>query len=149
MEGFLATTYDKFIFRVKEGYLYLKEDYWAKVEGNSALVGISDFLQKAKGDVAFLETVEAGLEVKQGQEIGTIETIKATFGIVSPITGRILEANPKLEGSPFLLNEDPYGEGWIYKILPSRLEEDRKGLLTAEGYLELMKEKIKEEMEKK
>ena len=149
MEGFLETTYDKFIFRVKEGYLYLKEDFWTKVEENSALVGISDFLQKAKGDVAFLETVEAGLEVKQEEEIGTIETIKATFSIISPITGRILEANPKLEASPFLLNEDPYGEGWIYKIQPSRLEGDRKGLLTAEDYLELMKEKIKQEMEKK
>ncbi len=149
MEGFLETTYDKFIFRVKEGCLYLKEDFWTKVEENSALVGISDFLQKAKGDVAFLETVEAGLEVKQGEEIGTIETIKATFGIISPITGRVMEANPKLEASPFLLNEDPYGEGWIYKIQPSRLEGDRKGLLTAEDYLELMKEKIKQEMEKK
>lgn len=59
MEGFLETTYDKFIFRVKEGFLYLKEDFWVKVEGNSALMGISDFLQKARGDVAFLETVDA------------------------------------------------------------------------------------------
>jgi glycine cleavage system H protein len=149
MEGFLETTYDKFIFRVKEGYLYLKEDFWVKIEGNSALVGISDFLQKAKGDVAFLETVEVGLEVKQGQEIGTIETIKATFGIISPVTGLVMETNPKLEGSPYLLNEDPYGKGWIYKIQPTGLEEDRKGLLSAKDYLELMKEKIMEEMKKK
>jgi len=149
MEGFLETTYDKFIFRVKEGYLYLKEDFWVKIEGNSALVGISDFLQKARGDVAFLETVEVGHEVRQGEEIGTIETIKATFGIISPVTGLVMETNPKLEGSPYLINEDPYGEGWIYKIQTTRLEEDRKGLLSAGDYLELMKEKIKQEMEKK
>jgi len=149
MEGFLETTYDKFIFRVKEGYLYLKEDFWAKIDGNSASVGISDFLQKSRGDVAFLETIEAGSEVRQGEGIGTIETIKATFAIISPVTGRVIEINPKLEGSPYLLNEDPYGEGWIYKIELSRLEEDRKGLLSAIDYLELMKEKIVEEMKKK
>ena len=94
MEGSLETTYDKFIFRVKEGYLYLKEDFWAKIDGNSALVGISDFLQKARGDVAFLETVEAGSEVRQGEGIGTIETIKATFAIIAPVTGRVMEINP-------------------------------------------------------
>ncbi len=149
MEGFLETTYDKFIFRVKEGYLYLKEDFWTKVEGNSALVGISDFFQKARGDVAFLETVDVGHEAKQGEAIGTIETIKATFGIISPVTGIVSEINPKLEGSPYLLNEDPYGEGWIYKIQTTRLEEDKKELLSSEMYLELMKEKIKQEMEKK
>lgn len=149
MEGFIETTYDKFIFRVKEGYLYLKEDFWAKIDGNSALVGISDFLQKSRGDVAFLETVEDGSEVRQGEGIGTIETIKATFAIISPVTGRVMEINPKLEGSPYLLNEDPYGEGWIYKIELSRLEEDQKGLLSATDYLELMKAKIVEEMKKK
>jgi len=149
MEGFLETTYDKFIFRVKEGYLYLKEDFWAKIDGNSASVGISDFLQKSRGDVAFLETIEAGSEVRQGEGIGTIETIKATFAIISPVTGRVIEINHRLEGSPYLLNEDPYGEGWIYKIELSRLEEDRKGLLSAIDYLELMKEKIVEEMKKK
>jgi glycine cleavage system H protein len=149
MEEFLETTYDKFIFRVKEGYLYLKEDFWVKVEGNSALMGISDFLQKARGDVAFLETVDPGHEAKQGEAIGTIETIKATFGIISPVTGLVMETNPRIEGSPYLINEDPYGEGWIYKIQTTRFEEDRKGLLSAEMYLELMKEKIIEEMKKK
>jgi glycine cleavage system H protein len=149
MEGFLETTYDKFIFRVKEGYLYLKEDFWANIDGNSASVGISDFLQKSRGDVAFLETVEAGSEVRQGEGIGTIETIKATFAIIAPVTGRVMEINPKLEGSPYLLNEDPYGEGWIYKIELTRLEEDQKGLLSATDYLELMKAKIVEEMKKK
>jgi glycine cleavage system H protein len=149
MEGFLETTYDKFIFRVKEGYLYLKEDFWAKIEENLAWVGLSDFLQKSQGDVAFLETIEAGAEVRQGDKIGTIETIKATFGIISPLTGRILAVNPELENNPYLLNEDPYEAGWIYTIQPTRLEEDRAGLLSAEAYMELMKEKIAQEMKTK
>ena len=150
MGEFLETTFEKFIFRVKVGYLYSHEDFWADVRGPVATVGLTDFLQKSKGDVAFLETVEAGSEVKQGQELGTIETIKATFAIISPVTGRVMEINPELEGSPYLLNEDPYGEGWIYKIeLSVWKRTERASSIEAEDYLELMKEKIVEEMKKK
>ena len=79
MAEFLEHKYEKFIFRVKTGYLYSQEEFWADIQGNAATMGLTDFLQKAKGDVAFLETVEPGVEVKRGQEIGKIETIKATF----------------------------------------------------------------------
>ena len=82
MSEFLETTYDKFVFRVKQGYFYSRDDFWARVEDNLATVGVSDFLQKARGDVAFLETAEKETVVKQGQELGKIETIKATFGIL-------------------------------------------------------------------
>ena len=149
MQEFLETTYDKFVFTVKVGYLYNRDDFWAAVDGNVATVGLSDFLQKSKGDVAFLETIEPGAEVKQGQELGKIETIKATFGMISPVTGKIVEVNPEMEASPYLINQDPYGEGWIYKIELTGLEKDRGQLLDGNGYLELMKEKIQEEMKKK
>lgn len=149
MSEFLETTYDKFVFRVKVGYLYSKDDFWAKVDGNVAVVGVSDFLQKARGDVAFLETAEVGTDVKQGQELGKIETIKATFGILSPVTGKLVEVNPELEASSFLINEDPYGAGWIYKIELSDFDSDSKELLQDEAYMELMKKKIAEEMKKK
>lgn len=149
MGEFLETTYDKFVFKVKVGYLYSKDDFWASVDGNVALMGVSDFLQKARGDVAFLETVEAGTEVKRGQELGKIETIKATFGILSPVSGKVLEVNSELEASSFLINEDPYGAGWIYKIELADFENDKKELLQDEGYMELMKEKLAEEMKKK
>lgn len=149
MEDFLETTYDKFVFKVKAGYFHTRDDFWVSVDGNLALIGVSDFLQKVKGDVAFLETAEVGTEVKQGRELGKIETIKATFGILSPVSGKVVEVNTELESSPFLINEDPYGTGWIYKIELSDFESDKASLLMAGGYLELMKEKIAEEMKKK
>ncbi|MFA4916547.1 MAG: glycine cleavage system protein GcvH [Syntrophales bacterium] len=149
MGEFLETAYDKFVFRVKVGYFYSKDDFWAKVDGNVAVVGVSDFLQKARGDVAFLETVEVGTEVRQGQELGKIETIKATFGILSPVSGKVIEVNSELEANSYLINEDPYGAGWIYKIEPTDFDSDKKELLQDEAYMELMKEKIAEEMKKK
>ncbi len=149
MDEFLETAYDKFVFKVKVGYFYSKDDFWASVDGNVALIGVSDLLQKSKGDVAFLETVEVGTEVRQGQELGKIETIKATFGILSPVSGKVVEVNPELESSSYLINEDPYGGGWIYKIELTDFESDRGSLLMAGGYLELMEQKIAEEMKKK
>jgi len=149
MDEYLETTYDKFVFRVKVGYFYSKDDFWAHVDGKHALIGVSDFLQKAKGDVAFLETVEVGTEVEQGQEIGKIETIKATFGILSPVSGKVLEVNPDLEASSYLINEDPYGAGWLYKIELANFENDKTNLLMPGGYLELMQQKLAEEMKKK
>lgn len=149
MDEFLETTYDKFIFRVKVGYFYSKDDFWAHVDGNHALIGVSDFLQKAKGDVAFLETVEVGTEVKQGQELGKIETIKATFGILSPVSGKVVEVNPELETSSYLINEDPYGAGWLYKIELTNFESDKANLLMPGGYLELMQQKLAKEMKEK
>lgn len=146
---FLETRYDKFIFSVKTGYLYTRDDFWADVENSKAVVGVGDFLQKVKGDVVFLETIESGTTVKQGQEIGKIETIKATFGILSPVTGRVVEVNPELESSPNLINEEPYGAGWLYRIELEDIETDKKNLLQADTYFELMKEKIAEEVTKK
>ncbi len=149
MAEFLETKYDKFVFTVKVGNLYSRQDFWASVEGDVATVGLTDLLQKSKGDVAFLETAEPGLMVKQGEELGKIETIKATFGIISPVTGKLVEVNPEMEASPYLINQDPYGEGWIYKIELTGLEKDRGELLDEHGYFELMKEKLQEEMNKR
>ena len=132
MEDYLETSYDKFVFRVKVGYFYSKDDFWASVSGNLATVGVSDFLQKARGDVAFLETAEVGTEIKQGQELG-----------------KIVKVNSELESSAYLINEDPYGAGWIYKIELTDFAGDQASLLPAGGYLELMKQKIAEEMKKK
>jgi glycine cleavage system H protein len=148
MGEFLETTFEKFIFRVKVDYLYSKEDFWADLRDHVATVGLTDFLQKSKGDVAFLETVEPGTSVKRGQELGKIETIKATFGIISPVTGKVVEVNPELEASPYLINHDPYGAGWICKIELADPESDKGRLLHADSYMELMKENIEKEAKK-
>ncbi|MDD5094933.1 MAG: glycine cleavage system protein GcvH [Dehalococcoidia bacterium] len=148
MAEFLETTFEKLIFKVKVGYLYSKEDFWADIRGNVATVGLADFLQKSKGDVAFLETVEPGTPVKKGQELGKIETIKATVGIISPVNGKVIEINPELEDSPHLINSDPYEAGWIYKIELTDPEGDKGKLLEAESYMKLMREKIEKEGKK-
>ena len=148
MNEFLETTYDKFIFRVKTGCLYTRDEFWVLLQGQKATVGVTDFQQKAKGDVAFLETVEAGTEVKQGQAAGQIETIKATFEILAPVSGKVVEVNPQMQDSPYLINQDPYGAGWIYRIELTNPQGDMAGLLKAEEYFEIMKEKVAQEGKK-
>lgn len=149
MSEYLETTHDKFIFKVKTGLLYSKDDFWVEIQGDQAVVGVSDFLQKVRGDVAFLETAEVNSPVRQGEEAGKIETIKATFDIISPVSGTIIEINPEMESSPYLINQEPYGSGWIYRIQLTDWVGDQVALLQPQPYFELMKAKIIQETEKK
>ena len=134
----LETTFDKFIFRVKTDCLYTRDDFWARVAGNVATVGIADFRQKNNGDVTVLDTVPPGTAAKQGEELGIIETIKATARHSSPVTGKVIEVNSQLALKPFLINDDPYGTGWIYRIELADLAGDRAGLLDATAYFALL-----------
>ena len=148
-EEVMEVTYDKFTFRVRKDYWYHPEECWAKGSGGLVIVGVSDFLQKVVGDVAFLELPEAGAELTPGGEAGTMETIKTTVSLISPVGGTIQEVNGELDENPQLVNTDPYGAGWIFKVAPRNWEADRKGLLNAEAYFPKMEEKIKAEMAKK
>jgi hypothetical protein len=91
MAEFLETTFDKFIFKVKTGYLYTDDDYWVDIRSTVATVGVTDYLQKSNGDVAFVEPAIVGKSVKKGEELGEIETIKVTLNLISPVTGRVSE----------------------------------------------------------
>ena len=142
MAEFLETTFDKFIFTVKVGYLYTDDDYWVDIRGTVATVGVTDYLQKSNGDVAFVEPVKPGKEVKKGDELGEIETIKVTLNLISPVTGKVSEVNQELEAHPELINSDPYGAGWICRIELADPEGTKEGLLQAEAYMEIMKGKI-------
>lgn len=148
MSDFLEATYDKFIFRVKNGYLYHPDELWVHIQESFATIGLTDFLQKTKGDIIFLETVAPGTIVQQGEEIGKIETIKAVETLLSPISGKIIAVNPEMEGNPYIINEDPYETGWVYRMEPTNLESDKAVLLSAAGYFELMKEKVSKEAKK-
>jgi glycine cleavage system H protein len=145
MAEFLETTFDKFIFTVKVGYLYTDDDYWLDIVGSVATVGVTDFLQKSNGDVAFVEPVAPGKEVKKGDELGEIETIKVTLNLISPVTGKVIEVNQQLEAHPELINNDPYVEGWICRIELADPEGEKLRLIQAESYMELMKGKIERE----
>jgi glycine cleavage system H protein len=142
MAEFLETTFDKFIFTVKVGYLYTADDYWVDIHGTLATVGVTDYLQKSNGDVAFVEPAAVGKSVKKGEELGEIETIKVTLNLISPVTGRVSEVNQGLEAHPELINSDPYGAGWICRIELTDPEGAKDGFLKAEAYMELMNVKI-------
>jgi len=148
MTEFLETTYDKFIFRVKEGNFYSRDEFWADIRDSVATVGVTDFLQKASGDITYLVMVEPGTTVRQGEGMGRMETIKAALDLVSPVSGRVIEVNPEMEASPHLINLDPYGKGWIYRIEVADPEGAKLSLLSAADYFELMKQKIQGEAEK-
>jgi len=145
MAEFLETTFDKFIFKVKTGYLYTDDDYWIDILGSVATIGVTDYLQKSNGDVAFAEPVKPGKEVKKGDELGEIETIKVTLNLVSPVSGRVSEINQELEAHPELINSDPYGTGWICRIELVDPEGAIDGFLQAEAYMELMKGKLEKQ----
>ncbi|MBP2018422.1 glycine cleavage system H protein [Symbiobacterium terraclitae] len=118
---------------------YTKEHEWIRVEGNVGVVGITWFAQDQLGDVVFVELPEVGRELKQNEQFGVVESVKTVSDLYIPVSGKVVEVNTKLEGSPELINQDPYGEGWILKIEianPAELDS----LLDAAGYEAFTKE---------
>jgi glycine cleavage system H protein len=100
---------------------YTKEHEWIKVEGEVAIVGITDFAQGELGDIIFVEVESVGKTVAQDAVFGTVEAVKTVSDLFLPVAGEILEFNSNLNNSPELVNSDPYGEGWVVKMKPSDL----------------------------
>ena len=148
-EEFYQESVDKFIFKVKKGLLYSENDVWVRIQGDRSLIGITDFLQRRGGDVVFVELPQKGKIVRRGDEISSLETIKAIVAVTSPLNGVIADVNSTLNDKPELINEDPYNDGWLAIVSPSNFEEDRNYLMSAEKYFELMKSRIKNETGKK
>lgn len=115
---------------------YTKEHEWVRIEGKTAIVGVTDYAQSELSDITFFELPEIGREVKQMEEIGVIETSKAVAEIFSPISGKIIEVNNVLDDEPETLNKDPYGEGWLVKIEYSD-EIELDDLMDAAEYREM------------
>ncbi len=118
---------------------YTKDHEWLKVDGDEALIGITDYAQGELGDIVFIELPEIGINVIRGEAFGTIEAVKAAADMYSPITGEIIAVNGQLDDSPELINQDPYGEGWILRIRISDNEEIET-LLSADEYMKLIDE---------
>jgi glycine cleavage system H protein len=117
---------------------YTETSEWAKVEGDSVRVGITDFAQHELTDIVYVEIPEPGASITKGEEFGVVESVKAAADFYAPVTGEVMEANEQLNDSPDLLNKDPYGEGWMVVIKvsdPSELES----LLSREDYIEHIK----------
>ena len=112
---------------------YTKEHEWIRVEGEEAVVGITDYAQSQLGDIVFVECETVGDNLEAGDTFGTVEAVKTVSDLYMPVGGEVLEFNEELEGEPELVNKDPYGKGWIIRIkLGDEAEID--GLLTADAY---------------
>tara|TARA_B100001971_G_C18190928_1_gene538556 strand:- start:242 stop:619 length:378 start_codon:yes stop_codon:yes gene_type:complete len=120
---------------VPEDLKYSKDHEWIRIDGENAYIGITDFAQGELGDIVFVDVNTKGEQLEKEQEFGTIEAVKTVSDLFMPVSGEILEYNLKLEDNPELINTDPYGEGWIVKIILSDISELDQ-LLDSELYLE-------------
>ena len=107
--------------------LYFTKDHeWIRVEGDTATVGISDHAQEALGDIVFAEVPEAGRQVSKGQEAAVVESVKAASDVYAPVSGEVTEGNPAVADDPAIINNDPEGAGWFFRLEvtnPSELED--------------------------
>jgi glycine cleavage system H protein len=145
MPDFLETTVDKLILRVATDRHYAPDGAWAMPDGDRIRVGVSDFLQQRNGDVAFVEARRVGAPIAVGDEAALIETIKANVEVPSPVAGVVAEVNPALAAAPEVVNQDPYGEGWLIAVEASDWPADRATLLEPQAYFELMRRQAEEE----
>lgn len=118
---------------------YTKDHEWIRVEGDKAYMGITDYAQSQLGDIVFVEIPVLNATVKVGQGCAVVESVKAVSDIYSPLSGTIVEVNEELESAPELVNQEPYGAGWMCAIQYDQLPTD---LLSAEEYAELIKEQF-------
>lgn len=147
MTTYLETTIDKFIIRVAADRLYSAEGIWALGESGRVRIGLSDYLQQRSGDVAFVETKTMGARVAAGDEIAVIETIKVNISLASPVSGVVVETNPLLETTPEVINQDPYGNGWLAIIAADNWDNEKTHLLDPQVYFAQMKAAAKKEIE--
>ena len=118
---------------IPQDCLFTEEHEWIRVEGTSAVVGITHYAAEQLGDVTFVERPEPGREIARGQVLGSVESVKAVSDVYAPVSGTVTEVNSRLEDEPELINTDPYGEGWICKLLLSDPSE-REALLDPAAY---------------
>ncbi len=144
----LEVAVDKFIFRIPVELFFSEAGIWLAVEGQHARIGLSDFVQQVNGDIAFANAIPAGSKVNRGDEIGSIETVKVNLSLPSPVKSRILETNPLLQDSPEMINQDPYGKGWLAIVEILDWEKDKLLLLDAPRYLSRVKELAEAELKK-
>ena len=116
---------------------YSKTHEWVRVEGEEAVVGITQFAQDALGDITYVEVPAEGDAVEQEKECGSVESVKAASDLISPVTGTVVAVNAELENAPEVVNQDPYGKGWMCKV---KLAGPGEGLLDADAYAKVCAE---------
>ncbi len=116
---------------------YTKEHEWVKLEGDIAYIGITDFAQQELGDIVYVEIETQGKQLAEGEVFGTVEAVKTVSDLFLPVAGEIVEINANLNNQPELVNQDPYGEGWMVKMKVNNVA-DVAALMTAESYTSLV-----------
>lgn len=120
-----------------ENLYYTKDHEWVKIDGDEATIGITDFAQSELGDIVYVDINSEGKEIAAHAVFGTVEAVKTVSDLFLPVTGKIIEVNPLLANQPELVNTDPYGDGWMVKVLISDKGEIEK-LLSQESYQQLV-----------
>ena len=144
--NYFETVIDKYRFRVpKSGYFFNENDCWVKPEGDTALLGISDYLQNSAGDILFVDLPEKGKDIEQFDDVGNFESTKTVLQLISPASGEIIGINHNLNEHPELLNEDAYQKGWFAEINLENWEEDKEFLMDGPDYFKYMKDKAEKE----
>ncbi|HEY0056510.1 MAG TPA: glycine cleavage system protein GcvH [Pedobacter sp.] len=116
---------------------YTKDHEWIRVEGTEAIIGITEFAQRELGDIVYIDINTVGKEVAENEVFGTVEAVKTVSDLFMPVAGTVLEVNSKLDAAPELVNQDPYGDGWMVKISVKSIIEVGD-LLSSEQYQELI-----------
>jgi glycine cleavage system H protein len=136
--GYQQVTVGKFIFRVRAGYLYTETGVWVAWDAGTgtARIGLSDFRQQTSGDVAFVELPAVGQAVQSGDELAAVETVKVDLVVPAPFDAEVTAVNAALVDAPEVINQDPYGAGWLVELRPAAWPAT--GLMDAQAYLEVM-----------
>ncbi len=145
---FQEYVYDKFVFKVKDGIYYHKDGCWIEKINNTARIGVTDLSQAVNGDIASVDLSGTGVKIMQGGDIGSIETMKVSFTLTSPASGKIIEHNKELASSPESINLDPYSKGWLLIMELDDFKKDKINLMDSNTYFDFMKSKISEESER-
>lgn len=151
MAEYLQTKIDKFTFRVATDRLYTSDGVWV-LAGQSqgarrVRIGVADYFQQHNGDVAFANVKPQGTTLKAGDDCAELETMKVNVGLPSPLSGKIVEVNKALEMTPEIINQDPYGQGWLAVIEASDWDAERSKLLDAQSYLAIMQSQAELELQ--
>ncbi|VBB08894.1 dgc [Lucifera butyrica] len=144
-DTYITHTKDKFIFRIPPlGFYFTENECWVQPVGNRARIGVTDYMQQSLSDIMFFTPPVVGAEIDQFGEAGDIESGKAVFELVCPVSGKVTAVNSELLTSPEMINDNPYEKGWIAELELTNFTEEQDFLLNAEDYLKILKKKVEE-----
>ena len=130
-------------YEIVEGLHYSKEFFWVRIENGKAKMGVTDYAQKQLREIVFAELPSTGGTITQNEPFGSVESVKAVSDLIAPLSGTIEQVNEEVTNKPELLNEDPYGKGWLLVVAPSNLDAELKTLMDFNASVEWHKSLLK------